>query len=239
MRVALFAIAACGFTPQGGVASDGSTGDGDAPIIDADVDAGPTCHVVPMGSFTLGTGQLGNPSGGTQQPDLTCMPNEVVVGVQFDVTTSNPPGGWNQHVVMATHAHCGTIALSADGVMHTTKTELLTSITPQCTGWPAAPTTMLASCPDGDVLISMTGNEATKGATHSLFNSIAITCAPLDFHGAITAPSVRVKLMDSGNNMDQPQSATCPAGMAVTAFDIFSACGQDGLELQCATTACM
>jgi hypothetical protein len=226
MKAALLALTACGFSPQTGVATDGAPGDGIVPLIDAPV--GQLCHAVPMGAFTIGTGQLGNPlADSVAVQDLTCMSNEVVVGVQFDITTANPPGGWNQHVVMATHAQCGTIALSADGLMHTTKTEVLTS------------PTMPASCPDGDVLIAMTGNEATKNGTHSLFNSISISCAPLDFHGVITAPPVKLKLTDSGNNMDQSQSAICPTGMAVTAFTIYSACGDDGLKLQCAPTACM
>src|SRR5450432_1217909 len=161
MKAALLALTACGFSPQTGVATDDAPGDGTTPLIDAPV--GQLCHAVPMGAFTIGTGQLGNPlADSVAVQDLTCMSNEVVVGVQFDITTANPPGGWNQHVVMATHAQCGTIALSADGLMHTTKTEVLTSPTSQCASWPTAVATMPASCPDGDVLIAMTGNEATK-----------------------------------------------------------------------------
>jgi hypothetical protein len=239
MKAALLALTACGFSPQTGAVTDAATGDGVRPVIDAAL--GHLCQVVPMGAFTVGTGQLGNPlADSVALQDLSCMSNEVVVGVQFDITTASPPGGWNQHVVMATHAQCGTIALSPDGLMHTTKTEVLTSPTSQCANWPPAVTTMPASCPDGDVLIAMTGNEATKNSnTHSMFNSISIGCAPLDFHGVITAPPVRLKLTDSGNNMDQSQSAICPTGMAVTAFTIYSACGDDGLKLQCAPTACM
>jgi hypothetical protein len=239
MKAALLALTACGFTPQHGVATDGATGDGTMPRIDAAV--GPLCKAVPMGAFTVGTGQLGNPlADAVGMQDLTCMSNEVVVGVQFDMTMGPPPGGWNQRVVVATHAQCGTIALSADGLMHTTKTEVVTSPTTQCMSWPPVMMTMPAMCPDGDVLIAMSGNEATKNANmRSLFNSISISCAPLDFHGAVTAPPVTLKLMDSGTNTDQSQSAICPTGMAVTAFTIYAACGDDGLKLQCAPTACM
>ena len=238
MKAALLALTACGFTPHGGVAIDGAPGDGTVPVIDAPV--GQLCHAVPMGAFTVGTGQLGNPlADAVATQDLTCMSNEVVVGVQFDITTMNPPGGWNQHVVMATHAQCGTIALSADGLMHTTKTEVLTSPTSQCTGWPHTTTTMPASCPDGDVLVAMSANEATKSGTHSMFNSISISCAPLDFHGAVTAPPVTLRLTDSGNNTDQSQSTICAVGTAVTAFTIYAGCGDDGLKLQCTPTACM
>jgi hypothetical protein len=240
MKAALVALTACGFSPQTGVATDGAPGDGTMPVIDAAVD-GPTCHVIPMGAFTIGTGQLGNPlAAAVGMQDLACMSNEVVVGVQFDMTTGAPPGGWNQRVVVATHAQCGTIALSPDGSMHTTKTEVLTSPNAQCMNWSPVVTTMPVSCPDGDVLIAMSGNEATKnGTTHSLFNSISISCAPLDFHGVVTDPPVRVKLTDSGNNTDQSQSTICPTGLAVTGFTIYQACGDDGLKLQCAPTACM
>lgn len=238
MKAALLALTACGFSPHPDRVTDGAT-DTTMPVIDAAVD-GPTCHVQPMSAFTMGIGQLGNPGAdAVALQQLGCMPNELVVGVQFDITPNNPPGGWNQHVVVATHLQCGTIELSPDGLMHTTKTEVVTSPIGQCSGWPPAVSTMPASCPDGDVLISISGNEASKGGSHSMFNSIAITCAPLDFYGAITAPTVKVKLMDTGTNMDQPQSAMCPATMAVMAFDIYAACGDDGLELQCAPTACM
>ncbi|MEO8844743.1 MAG: hypothetical protein ABI591_23350 [Kofleriaceae bacterium] len=56
---------------------------------------------------------------------------------------------------------------------------------------------------------------------------------------AATDPPVRIKRMDTGNTMDRPESAICPDGMAVTTLDIYAACGDDGLELQCAPTACM
>jgi hypothetical protein len=238
MKAALLALTACGFTPQTGVAIDGALGDGITPVIDAPL--GQLCRVVPMGAFTVGTGQLGNPlTASVAMQDLTCMSNEVVVGVQFDMTTGVPPGGWNQRAVVATHAQCGTIALSADGLMHTTTTGVVRSPNAQCMNWTPVVTTMPALCPDGDVMIAISGNEATKNGTHSLFNSISISCAPLDFHGAITDPPVRVKLTDSGSNTDQSQSAICPTGLAVTAFTIYQACGDDGLKLQCTPTACM
>jgi hypothetical protein len=239
MKAAFLALTACGFSPQAGVATDGAPGDSTMPLIDAPV--GQLCHAVPMGAFTVGTGQLGNPlADSVAMQDFPCMSNEVVVGVQFDMTMGAPPGGWNQRVVVATHVQCGTIALSADGLMHTTKTGVVTSPTAGCMNWAPVVITMPALCPDGDVLIAISGNEATKNAnTHSLFNSISISCAPLDFHGNVTDPPVRLKLTDSGNNTDQSQSAICPTGMAVTAFTIYQACGDDGLKLQCTPTACM
>jgi hypothetical protein len=238
MKAALLALTACGFTPQTGAASDGPPGDGTTAGSDALV--GPLCRAVPMGAFTVGTGQLGNPlADSVVTVDLLCMPDEVVVGVQFDMTTGPPPGGWNQRVVVATHAQCGTIALSADGLMHTTITEVAASQLGHCSMWAPVVTTLPVMCPDGDVVIAISGNEAKNGGTHSMFNSISIACAPLDFHGMVTDPPVRLRLTDSGSNTDQSQSAICPTGSAVTGFTIYQACGDDGLRLQCTPTACM
>jgi len=98
---------------------------------------------------------------------------------------------------------------------------------------------MEALCPDGDVLVGISGNEAMHTGTRSLFNSLTLVCAPLDFHGAPTEPTTRVKMMDTGMNMDQPQSVTCAPGNVVVATSIYTGCGQDGLRLQCAPSACM
>lgn len=232
------ACTGCGFSPS--AASDAAALDDSGHlIIDAPSEGLAHCDVGPMGTTATASGQLGNPGSGVQQPDLICAAGELLIGFQFEMTTANPPGGWNQHVAMATHARCGTIALAPDGQMHTAIAESSASVAPQCTSWPPSMISKETLCPDGNVLVGLSGNEASRGSTHSLFNSVTLVCAPLDFHGAPTEPTSRNQMVDTGMNMDQPQSVTCDPGSVVVATNIYTACGQDGLRLQCAPSACM
>jgi hypothetical protein len=239
MKLLWIACAGCGFSPS--LVGDAAVDDSGHLIVDAIDSEMNHCDVGPAGAPVTTSGQLGNPNAGgvVQQPDLICAPGELMIGFQFEMTTTNPPGGWTEHVVVATHARCGTIALAPDGQMHTTATESSASTASTCGGWQPYVNSMEALCPDGNVLVGISGNEAMHNGTRSMFNSLTLICAPLDFHGMPTEPTAPVKMMDTGMNMDQPESVTCAPGDVVVATSIYTGCGQDGLRLQCAPSACM
>ena len=250
------AVAACDFRPTEATGSDSGSDSGsgsgsgsgsdaggsDASVTsDASPDAPPltvTCGVVATAT-PASPGALGSTSGGSSGPDLACPAGELPTGFSFDTTTANPPGGWNEHVVSAVHAHCARLERLSDGTLRVTHDPTAVSVTTGgCGNWPTVTPGSELDCPEGSVVTAMSGNEATMGGTHSLFDHVVMTCAPLDAAGHPTTPTSDVTFTDTGSDTSRPQAATCPGGTAVISFGTRGGCGLDELAPRCAAIAC-
>jgi hypothetical protein len=215
-------LAACSFHVSAAV--DGGTGDvsGDVPPAVAATPLAWTPHAR--------AGVLGGTGGGSTQPDLACGVGELPIGFAFDMSGGRPAN--NQPVVVAIHVRCATIGRDVSGLVTSTPAELPSDpgLHGFCDfgGW--TPSAMGAEmvCPRGQVMVGMIGNEAAT----SLYNTVAIDCAPFGGGAATTIG------FPTGNFSNSPQQVACPSGAAIAKLGVNAGCGQDELIVDCAPIAC-
>jgi hypothetical protein len=215
---------------SGSDGSDGSAGSGGSAVTDV-------CQMT-AASAPQTRGQLGSTDGGSTGPNLICPAGELPVGFAFDTSSKAPPE-WSQQAVGVTHVRCATIAARSDGTVHATPDATLLEVTTgPCNDWPPFVPGGELDCPDGSVVVAMSGNEAHAGGTRSLFDTVAMTCAVLDLTGAPTAVTSQVVFADTAHNTDRPEAPACGAGEVVVQLATRTGCAQDALALQCAKLSC-
>lgn len=224
----LFALAAaCSYTPG----APSTTGDGGVPDAPKDATVYTACRLAPAGAATA-AGVIGGAGGGDPQPDLSCAAGELPIGMGFDLSDGNVDNG--EHAVVVAHVRCGTIRRAASGAMTTTAAEVRDTPTGGfCLGWGAS-SVAEEFCPSGQVLVGMTANEAGG----SLFNTVALQCAPVGPDVAIGTASTALTFPATGWYTNQPEAAPCAPGAAFVGFSLRTACGADELVPQCAPLTC-
>jgi hypothetical protein len=103
------------------------------------------------------------------------------------------------------------------------------------------PSTLLSPryCPQGYAISGISGRQDTYyGAT--LFSTVSIICSYVKLNGVRGASSADVTI--ALPNMASPsagpyQTALCPADTFVKSFQTRYGCGQDALDLQCASVS--
>ena len=219
-------LAACSFTP--GTATAVPDGAATAPV---DAPTFSACTVAPTNPATP-TGILGGMSG-SAQPDLGCAAGELPIGMGFDFSTFPVAGG--QPAVIAVHVRCGRIQRDTTGAMRTTPAEVRDApgYMGICIGWSA---TAVAEefCPSGQVVVAMTANEPDT----SMYNSIAIRCAPLTADMHVTGVATTLAFPTTGSFANHTQSASCGTDAAIVGFEVRTGCGQDELVPRCAAVRC-
>lgn len=231
--ISLVLAAGCSFSPA--ITPDGGSGSEvrlDAPVM---LDADASCAIQPTGSVSPST-TLGEIDVG-MDPPLTCNAGDVVVGFAFYITPSNAPG-WNERVAKATRVICGHITHDR-GAFHTARTTMTDSPESSCINWSAGVLTPETTCPDGQVVVGVSGNEAKNAGATAMFDNISIQCAALDSTFTPVQPSTSIAVPNSSTNTDRPDVAACPDGFAATSVEVYRGCGEDALVLQCAALACM
>jgi hypothetical protein len=227
--VLLIGIAACGFTgPSAAVAVDASE----------PIDAPPVCSLSP-GTSTPSTMNLGETmlplSHGTAQPPLVCMSGELPIFIGLAMTPGAVTEGGNEPVATGITVQCGTMGFTADGSISLALKETVKYTSAGgCADF--MPPTVLSSvaCPLGQVAVGLTGN----GGASSLFNHVAVSCARVSMTASVAASTTAVQIPGSGTNINNLESAQCPAGTALVSFQLRSDCGLDDLTPVCAPLAC-
>jgi hypothetical protein len=172
-------------------------------------------------------------NGGSAKPDVVCVAGELPVGMAFEV--ANPPNPSSpEPVVRQIHVRCGTLRRTTSGSITTTAAEVATSAisSSDCGTWPD---TAVAErdCPSGDVLVGMTANSAGT----SLYNSVALQCAPISPMLALGAVST-LSFAGTGADTNAPQRSPCPTGSVLVGFSVLAGCANDQLTPRCAAIAC-
>jgi hypothetical protein len=220
-RALALGVAACTFSPTASTSGDG----GVVAPPDVSVPVQP-CTIHATGTPTP-VGVLGG-TGGTAQPDLTCSSGELPIGFAFDLSSNDVAG--TEPAIVAIHMRCGRISRDATNTWTRIASEVKSDDGNHftCFGWGAGTGGELL-CPTGEVLVGIKGNEAAS----SLYNSLAIECAPYTGGAVTTLP-----FPDTASFSNHPQHPVCGVGQAMTSFGVLSGCGQDELIVNCAAVAC-
>ncbi len=235
-RLVLLGLVGCGF--------DGPPELGGTPI-DAPETMPSSCTVAPGELETPASDNLGehpSPPGpfmhGGMKPPIVCMPGELPVELGVYTTAIAVDEGGNERVVRSLTVVCGTLAFTP--TLHTTVGETIQTPYGGCSpAWgmdPNPPVTIAPPepCPSGQVAVGLTGN----GGTDSLFNTVAIKCAPFAASGTIGAADSSVPVTDSGSYTNKQQQAVCPENTAIVSFTWRGDCGVDELTPVCAALSC-
>jgi hypothetical protein len=199
----------------------------DAPPLSPDAQsATQPCRVQASGA-AIAVGVLGGDAG-SMQPDLACASGELPIGFQFDLSQGNVTVF--EPAVVAVHVRCATITRDTSGRATSLPSKMVSDSGDHtlCIGWGTHDGDELW-CPTGQVIVGISGNEAAS----SLYNTVAIECAPLG-GGATTT----ITYGNTGSFSNQPQHPACPPGSAVASFGVQSSCGQDELIVKCAPVGC-
>lgn len=167
-------------------------------------------------------GMLGGMGGGVG-PKMGCAPTDVLIGIGFDFSESNK-------TVTRTTVVCGKVEADTNGTVKTTQTTTQKSGGSGCYGWDPAPSTPLAMCPSGWVIVGIGG----KNAPSTLFHSVSVTCAKMDVGGKPSGITQTTPIPATNAGGGTPTSVMCPAGTVARYFETRAGCGQDALTLYCA-----
>lgn len=250
MRLVLVALmAGCGFSISAGVpGGGGDDAPADAPPTDGATDGAPdasrdapmvdACTVVPSGGGTAITG-LGGASG-NQTGNLACPQGELPIGLAFDVTPGPIATHGNQLLLVNVRARCARVERTTSNQMVSTATATVahlggTGSSPSACDpyFPTNPTAEV-TCPSGQVLVGVEGNQVDT----TLYNTVSIRCAALLANGTVSASTTTLPIAGTGTNQNQPETAICPAGTAITSLVARSGCGQDSVTPTCAALTC-
>ncbi len=243
MRAGVLAlVCGCSFHGSATALLD-ATGDSTNPIDgspDAPPDAAGRLCAIPGTTAPMPTSMVLGGGGGSAAPDFTCPMGQLPVGFAFDVTTGVPPGGWSEVAITGIHVRCAVLSAFANGVITTTM-GIVDRVASPCgaSGAKNWNTTAITEqdCPAGNVLVGMTGNADTNNGTQSMFNNVAMVCAPLVAASPI-GTGVSIAFAGTGSSTDHRETATCAANTAIVNFGSRAACGQDQLAPRCAAIAC-
>ncbi len=209
----------------------------DDPVTDTTVDArlppadapAPVCQAA---GPAMASGQFLGGSAGAPGASLACPNGQLPIGMGFATTAAAVDEGGGERVVTGVGVQCATITELADGDLAITPTILEEVAAPMmCSGYTPSTIAPVVNCPPNTVLVGLVGN----GGKMSLFNTVAIMCAPL---GPFGGPQVSVPVTDTGSFSNNPQMAQCEQSLVVTGFEILSGCGIDELALDCAQVGC-
>ena len=231
---------ACSFDPgkaiEDGDGRDGSIGTGDA-------SSASTCNLAPSGSSQPTPRPLGalGSSNGNLYPDLECPAGELPITVGFESTMFPRPEGGNERVMVAINIGCASLALAKGSLVTTndpapgTNTSWLPN---NCNNgsdvWTPVVTAPAVGCPTNHVLVGLHAN----GGMGTLFNTVALACAPISTDGVIGAEDTQLSVTDTGSDMNNPQNALCPAGQILASYAMRGNCGLDQLQPICSELAC-
>lgn len=173
----------------------------------------------------VNAGMIGG-MGGNIGPKMGCAPTDVLIGIGFDFST-------NVKTATRTTVVCGKVEADQNGTVKTTQTTTQKSGGSGCYGWDPAPSTPLAMCPSGWVIVGISG----KNAGDTLFHSVSVTCAKMDVGGKPTDIVQTTPIPATNAGGGTPKSVMCPAGTVARYFETRAGCGQDALTLYCAKSS--
>ena len=241
MRAAiLVGIAACGFS--------GPTVTSLAPIAASiDAPAVAACHLTATdlgAATTVNLGEQVIPPAmfmhGAMQPPIACMAGELPIGIGTYTTIAPVFEGNTERVVRSMTVRCGTVGFTAAGSMTITAAETIQTPYGGCIpSWGSRPSVDViiappVSCPAGQLPTGLTAH----GGADSLFNTVAVACAPVSPSGSVAAVADSVPVVDSGNYLPKPQLAICPPNQAFLSFTWRGDCGVDEWTPVCAALSC-
>jgi hypothetical protein len=166
-------------------------------------------------------GMLGG-MGGVVGPKMGCATTDVLIGIGFDFSN-------NTKTATRTTVVCGTVTADQTGNVTTTQTTTQKNGGSGCSGWEPTAPTPITKCPNGWVIVGITGNK--PGST--LFNSVSIVCSQLSV-GGVPVGTEQTIAVPGMPGTGTPQSVKCPVGTIARYFETRAGCGQDALTLYCA-----
>lgn len=234
----ILGVAGCGFTGPG-------VGGDAAPTL---TDARPGfagCTIATTGQPIRASATIGDlaipATHGAPAMGMQCPVNQlpISIGVQ---TTQNPrleAGNGGERVVRTISMTCGAFEFTATSVLMPTPIGAVKNMTSNACisqGWDPIVTAPPVSCAAGQVPVGLLAN----GGTSTLFNNVAIACGQLAVSGDVVAPNLSdgVKIVDSGDDTNNPQMAICPAHMVLVGFERRSDCALDQVTPVCSALGC-